>query len=329
VSIWQLDEGGVEVRRYVYYQMLYQLLAGQYLPRAEAVTVLVPMVPHLTWYRLFAQILVLDATASLTDFLYPDYQILTPRPWNYGQITEAYKVSSSLGNLTKTTLLTHQETYLQERQDHVVPLLAEFLDPYIVTYKTMVTDVHTALHRPVQHYGATRGSNPYRTRASAVLLGAYRPPVAFDQLARLYFDERYSPYKIAVAHWIQECYRTRIRSDAPIKLLVMGEQQALRLFQATLQVPFCSSAIGGADDPDLGEAILRRMKSEVQKALWTQLRQAREVDIKTFAAAHTNYDGSKVHRAVRGILQRHPRLEGHIVDDATTIRLIDKPAPRR
>ena len=44
---------------------------GSISARAEDIDVLVPMVPHLTWYQLFPQILVLDATATLTDFLYP------------------------------------------------------------------------------------------------------------------------------------------------------------------------------------------------------------------------------------------------------------------
>ncbi len=72
----------VAVRRSAYYQMLYQILAGYYVSRDEDIDVLVPMVPHLTWYQCFAQILVLDATAILTDFLYPDYAILTPGTWN-------------------------------------------------------------------------------------------------------------------------------------------------------------------------------------------------------------------------------------------------------
>ncbi len=89
--------------------------------------------------------------------------------------------------------MTHQETFLQELKEHIAPILAEFQDPYIVTYKRMEADVQTVLQRPVQHYGATRGSNAYRTKAAAVLLGAYRPPVIFDQLATKYFGARYSP----------------------------------------------------------------------------------------------------------------------------------------
>ena len=132
-----------------------------------------------------------------------------------------------------------------------------------------------------------------------------------------------------MANWMQECYRTRIRSEEPIKLLVMGEQQAIHLLHETLQIPFWPLAIGGADALDIVEKSLRQTKSEVQRALWTQLKQHREVTIKDFARDHTNYDTSKVHRALRGILKKHPRFEGHIVVDETTIRLIEKPVPTR
>jgi hypothetical protein len=319
----------LEVRRFAYYQMLYQILAGRYLLRDEDVDVLVPMTPHLTWYQCFDQILVLDATATLTDFLYPDYAILAPGTWNYPQITAAYKVYSSLGDLTKTTIVTHRELFLHELTTNIVPILEEFDDPYVVTYKQLEADVTSVLHCPVQHYGATRGSNRYRTTASAVLLGAYRPPVVFDQLAQLLFGTRYSPLNMAVAHWIQEIYRTRIRSDEPIKLLAMGEQQAVRLLEETMQIPFSTCAIGGADDPDRIEKIAGWLQSKVQKAILTQLLQYRVVDIAAFAREHTNYDTSKVHRAVRGIKQRYPRFEEHLVIEGTTIRLIDKPVPRR
>jgi hypothetical protein len=319
----------VEVRRYAYYQMLYQILAGHYLRRAEDIDVLVPMAPHLTWYQCFPQILVLDATALLTDFLYPDYAILTPRTWNYHQITGGYKVYSSLGNLTKTTITSHKETFLQELKVHIVPILEAFQDPYIVTYKQLEADVQTVLQHPVQHYGATRGSNAYRTMASAVLLGAYRPPVSFDQLATLLFGPRYSPVKMAVAHWIQEAYRTRIRSDEPITLLVMGERSAVRLLEETMQIPFSTSAIGGADNPDIMESILGRMRYKLEKSLLTQLRQDGMVDSTAFARERNIRDTTKVLRAVRGILQRYPYLEGHLVIEGTTIRLIAKPVPRR
>ena len=323
------NERVVAVRRYAYYQMLYQILAGHCLSRAEDIDVLVPMAPHLTWYQCFAQILVLDATAPLTDFLYPDYEILTPGTWNYSQIIEGYKVYSSLGNLTKTAITSHKETFLNELTTSIVPILEEFEEPYIVTYKTMEADVQTILQRPIQHYGATRGSNAYRTTASAVLLGAYRPPVRFDQLAQLRFGARYSPLNMAAAHWIQEVYLTRIRSGEPIKLLVMGEQGAVRLLEERIRRPLSTSAIGGADDPDIMEAILGRIQSKVQKALLSQLLQDQVVDIRAFAREHTNYDKEKVLRAQGELLKRYPHFEGHLEMKEGIIRLVDKPAPRR
>ncbi len=238
-------------------------------------------------------------------------------------------MASAIGNLTKTTIMAHKELFLQELKEHIVPLLAEFPDPYIVTYQAIEADVQTILQHPTHHYGATRGSNAYRTTAAAVLLGAYRPPVSFDRLAQLLFGACYCPRKMAVAHWIQDAYRTRIRSEEPIKLLVMGEQKAVDLFHETLQIPFWPLAIGGADAPDILEKILRRTNHKVRKALLTELRRNHTVDISAFARAHTNREVSKVHRAVRGILTKDPRLEGHIVVDETTVRLIDKPVPQR
>jgi hypothetical protein len=132
---------------------------------------------------------------------------------------------------SKTQMTLYTEACLDELQTVITPLLADsgFHDPYIVTYKSLQEDVQAALCRNVQYYGLTRGSNDFRTTDSAVLLGAYRPPVEFDQLAQMVFGGTYSAYKIAVAHWLQELYRTRIREGHPINLMVMGEKKAVQL----------------------------------------------------------------------------------------------------
>jgi hypothetical protein len=317
----------VAISGYAYYQMLYQVLAGRYQMREDDIDVLIPMAPHLTWFGLFDRILVLDATASLTDFLYPEYPIVTPCPWNYHDVQEAYQVRSGLGDLTKTTMVTYHETFLTELTAHIVPALTAFPTPYIVTYKRLQAEVQALLPQPVQHYGATRGSNAYRTCEAAVLLGAYRPPVNFDQLAYLLFGPTYSPYKMAVATWMQELYRTRIREGEPIKLLVLGETQAVNLLRQTLEVPFWPmvSALG---DLDVRESMLQRLTSQVQHALLTQLYDQKVIDIKTFAGVYTNYDRQKVLKAMRGLLHRHPILTDHLVTDGTTIQLIEKPIPK-
>ena len=51
------------------------------------------------------------------------------------------------------------------------------------------------------------------------------------------------------------------------------------------------------------------------------------VNKRMFARQHTNYDIPKIDRALRGILDRQPAWEDHIVVDDTHIRLVDKPAP--
>jgi hypothetical protein len=183
-----------DIHYYAYYQLLYQVLSGLYLTQEQDIDVLIPLAPHLTWYRLFAHILVLDATASLT---------------------------------------------------------------------------------------------------------------------------------------LQELYRTRIREGHPITLLVMGEREALALLQQTLGITLWPSTIGGPDNPDGLEALLQQVHAKVEQALLQQLLTKKVVEMKAFARQHTNYDTRKVQRALRGILQCHPRFEGHVIEDETTIRLIDKPAPLR
>jgi hypothetical protein len=284
----------------------------------------------LNWIRALDHILVLDATAPITDYLYTDYTMVQPGAWNYHDITLAHKVLSGLGDLTKTTMKKYKESFLEEVRTALPQMLESgpCHDPYVVTFQSFEEDLRTILGTEVHHYGATRGSNAFINNDAAILLGSYRPPVVFDKLAHRMFGATYSPYKFAVAHWIQELYRTRIRQGAPIHLTVMGEQQALDLLTETLGITFWPSVIS-ADDPQMREQILQQLKYKGERALYAQLLRDRHIDIKSFAQQHTNYDVSKVQKALRGLCQRYPALVDHVVTDETTIRLIDKPAPRR
>jgi hypothetical protein len=253
----------IEARGFAYYSMVYQLLSGTYITGDEDIRVLVPMTPHLSWVQAFDQILVLDATAQITDYLYQDYTIVQPGTWNYADVTLGYKVLSGIGDLTKTAMQRYKESFLEDLRTNVRHIfdLGDFNDPYVVTFKTFEDDVRSLLATEVSHYGETRGSNAFKQRDSAVLLGAYRPPVSFDKLAQLLFRETYSPYKFAVAHWIQEMYRTRIRQGEPINLLVMGERQAIEHFQKAINTTLWPSVIG-ADDPEVRERTLQNLKSK-------------------------------------------------------------------
>jgi hypothetical protein len=296
----------------------------------DDIRVLVPMTPHLSWLRAMDQILVLDATAPLTDYLYQDYTMVQPGAWNYHEITLAYKVLSGLGDLTKTTMKKYKESFFEEVRTSIphVMDIGQFHDPYVVTFQSFEEDLRTILGTEVHHYGSTRGSNAFMKKDAAILLGAYRPPVTFDKLAYRMFGATYSPYKFAVAHWIQELYRTRIRQGASIHLTVMGERHALDLLRETLGITLWPSVIG-ADSPKDRERVLRQLKSAVERTLYEHLLRDRQIEIKTFAKQYTNYNASKVHRAVRGLCQRLPALAEHIVTDEHAIRLVDTPAPTR
>jgi hypothetical protein len=121
-------------------------------------------------------------------------------------------------------------------------------------------------------------------------------------------------------------YRTRIRQGEPINLLLMGERQAIEHFQKAINTTLWPSVIG-VDDPEVREQTLQNLKSKTQQQLYIQLIQDRQIDVKEFAKQFTNSNAPKVHRAVRGLCQRYPTLEDHIVIDDQTIRLVDKLAP--
>src|SRR5216683_857931 len=130
------NEMSTSIRAHAYYVMLYHILQGQYVPD-DKISVLIPMAPHLSWFKLFNQILILDATASVCDYMYQEYPLLQPGRWNYQDITVRLKYFSSVGNLSKTKTAKHRETIVHELQHAVFPHLEDqgFLDPYVVTYK--------------------------------------------------------------------------------------------------------------------------------------------------------------------------------------------------
>jgi hypothetical protein len=164
-----------------------------------------------------------------------------------------------------------------------------------------------------------------------VLLGAYRPPVAFDQLAFLLFGRCYSPSKYAVAHWVQEIYRTRIRNRTgeTIKLFVAGEEDVVKALKAYTQLFLHPLVISGPTRPDWVEQTLKRLTSQTQHALYRELVAARKVSIKSFADRYTDRNVPKVLRALCGLLRTAPALKEHIQTDQEYIYLVDKPAPTR
>src|SRR5207244_9606125 len=129
--------------------------------------------------------------------------------------------------------------------------------------------------RPVQNYGGTRGSNAFRQCDSVILVGAYRPPVSFDTLAYQLFGAQYSPYKYAVAHWIQEIYRTRIRQHRgePIQVLAMGQREVIASFEEMTHLFLHPISIGQQDNPAFLEKVLRDEQHTVRKTLLGDFRE--------------------------------------------------------
>jgi hypothetical protein len=330
------NEMSTSIRAHAYYVMLYHILQGQYVPDGK-ISVLIPMTPHISWYKLFDQILILDATAAICDYMYQEYPLLQPGQWNYQDITLGLKYFSSVGNLSKTKTAKHRETLVDELANHVLPRLEDqgFADPYVVTYKTLngesfPQDIATILgKRPVQNYGGTRGSNAFRQCDSVILVGSYRPPVSFDTLAYQLFGTAYSPSKYAVAHWIQEIYRTRIRQHQgePIQVLVVGQCEVIEAFETVIGRFLLPISVGQRDNPAYIEKILRDEQHAVRKILLEALTKKRRVQIKDFANRHTQRSRAKVERACRGLLQDHPMLQGHLVMDEEYIQLVDIACP--
>jgi len=330
------SETSIGIRSFAYYLMLYQVLHQQYVYSDEGIRTLIPMAPHISWYNLFEQILVLDATSMICDYMYRDYTILQPGHWNFGDIELGLKYLSGLGNLSKTKTAKHRETLLSELEDHVLPIIKdqEFNDPYIVTYKTLngdsfVNDVKSVFNVPVANYGNTRGSNEFREKDSVLLIGSYRPPVYFDTLAYKLFGNEYSPEKYAVSHWIQELYRTRIRnySGEKINVLALGEREVIKAFESITSRFLNPISVSPHENPEFIEKILCDLSSQAQINLLNQLMKHREVNKKDFARRYTDRSVQKVERALKGLIKVKPNLEGHLMMDDDTIRLVDIPAP--
>jgi hypothetical protein len=330
------NEMSTSIRAHAYYVMLYHILQGQYVPDGK-ISVLIPMTPHLSWYKLFDQILILDATATICDYMYQEYPLLQPGRWDYQDITLGLKYFSSVGNLSKTKTAKHRETIVDELENVVLPHLEDqgFHDPYVVTYKTLdstsFTDDISAIlgKRPVQNYGGTRGSNAFRQCDSVILVGAYRPPVSFDTLAYQLFGAPYSPYKYAVAHWIQEIYRTRIRQHRgePIQVLAIGQREVIEAFESVIGVWLHPISVGQQDNPAFLEKVLREVQHKLQKTLLDEVVKTRKVHTKRFADQHANRSRYKVDKAFRELLKDHPSLQGHLVMDQDTIQLVNIACP--
>src|SRR6266446_10879938 len=116
--------------------MLQQILLGRFMCSDLDVSILLPMAPHLCWQDAFEQVLVLDATAPLTNYLYEDYDMLAPGTWNYTDIEECIGLVLDIGSVTKVTktrIKQYPEVFLKQL-DGILPSLKDnsgFDDSYV------------------------------------------------------------------------------------------------------------------------------------------------------------------------------------------------------
>ncbi len=312
----------VRLRRHAYYLLIQQLLRGKFCLQRHDVDVLIPMAPHVSWFAMVPQILVLDATAHLTNYLYNDYMIIRPGRWNYHDIALMQRLYLGIGTQSKTALSKYKAFFLEQVERWLPSVLQHpgFGNPHVVTYKHLVND-HEVLPEiltsmfgiKVHNYGATRGSNQFLDTNSAILLGGFRTPVEFNTLASQLY-ETYAPDQHAVAHWIQELYRTRIRkrNGEKIHLAILGDTNLIELLEKeidTLSPLFYTSSPLNIDGY---ERFLQGRKKQTQRKLLEELRINKQIHVPSFASQYTARYVEKVWRALRTLLKNFPDLQYHI-----------------
>jgi hypothetical protein len=312
----------VRIRRHAYDLLLHQLLRGKFSAVPDEVDVLIPLAPHVSWFAMVPQILVLDATAHLTPYLYDGYTIVRPGRWNYHDIALMQRLYLGIGNQSKTALSKYKAFFLEQVERWLPSVLQHpgFGNPHVVTYKHLVND-HEVLPEiltsmfgiKVHNYGATRGSNQFLDTNSAILLGGFRTPVEFNTLASQLY-ETYAPDQHAVAHWIQELYRTRIRqrNGEKIHLAVLGESSLIELLEkeiGTLSPLLYTSSPWNIDGY---ERFLQGQKKQTQRKLLEELRTNKRIHLRSFANQYTARAIDKVWRALKTLLQKFPELKLHI-----------------
>jgi hypothetical protein len=242
-----------------------------------------------------------------------------------------------IGNQSKTALSKYKETFLEQAKRWLPSVLQHpgFGNPHVVTYKRLVNDqellpdvLKSMFGIRVHNYGATRGSNQFLETDSAILLGGFRTPVEFDTLASQLY-ETYAPDQHAVAHWIQELYRTRIRkrNGEKIHLAVLGEQSLIDVLEKELDILSPLFYSSGPLNMDGYERFLQGQRKQTQRALWNELQTYKRVHVKSFANQYTGRSVYKVWRALsmlREISDLKLYIQGTQGDEY--IFIVEKPA---
>jgi len=295
-----------DARRYILKMTLVQVLMGNYLDEPTGIKVLVPLAPHLSWGDFFEHVTVLDATARFSEFIYPGFKIVGDGH-DFRLINRSYKYVTTF-DLSKTNIRNHKEAFLEFNMDVIrewIENFSRFKSPYVVTFKELEKEVADRIGHSVFHYGSNRGSNNFLKSDSVVLIGAYRLPVEYIKLVKMVYPN-FNEVAMAVGCWIQEIFRTRIRTGIPVDLLFAGDRSVVEAFENILSRE--PEPVGAFQKPSLiFDRILKTEKTQGRRLIIECFRN-NIFDFKEITRKHFNYDSRKSNKSLRGLINKYPQL---------------------
>jgi hypothetical protein len=307
-------------KQYIYELAFFQIFVGNYSSGDKGfLDILVPLAPHQAWGHLFKNVLVLDATAKYTPFLYDGFQIVG-RDFDFSLIEKTSKYILDY-NFSKTNLRKNQNTFLDNDLNMLKQVIGDFGEnPYIVSFKEFEEDIEDRLGKTVVHYGMTRGSNDYRDCDSVIMIGSYRLPPKYLELAHFLYPNL-DPLSIPVAHWLQEIYRSRIRDEKPINLIYLGDQQSTKRFKSVLGRP-ALPFVTVMSPRDTFEEILRKELTEARRGIINGLKESGKCNLREIARKFTHRDINNARKAYRGLINDEPRIERvtSLINDVVTVK---------
>ena len=312
----------LEAWQYVLELTFYQIFIGNYRSHDKVLDVMIPLALQQAWGHMFDKVMVLDATAGLTPYLYPDFHMIG-NDFDFSLIKRCTYYNVTDFDFSKTKLRENLHTFL----DNDLPNLKERIEsygakPYIVTYKEFADEIRDRLSMPVVHYGLTKGSNEYRECDCAVLIGAYRLPPDYLNLARIIYpgiDEN----SIPVANWIQEIYRTRIREGKNINVIYLGDRKSSNHLRSVLGIPVEPAGISMSPRNHI-EARLRKESKKGRKLILKELGEEGICDLEIVAKKHMGRDMKKARSAYKGLVNDDPYFSRATELDGDIIKVRDK-----
>lgn len=312
-----------------------QILAGKYrLPLVKGKTpiLLTSISPQVAWYSAFEKVICLDATAFLTESLYSDFHI-DERPFNFNNINDVIWVLTSHRS-TRTSLAKYRESFFKYEvpyiRDDILPILGN--NPYTISFNDFQSDLKVTMNTEVNHYGANTGSNKFMTCDSFMAIGSYRMNLDYIKLAKQVYPT-FNHIDYSVADLLQEISRTRFRSDQPINIGLVGDNEVtLRLLEVIDKLPTCTTAtqanekfIGIVDD------LLNKKKRKLQATLIGLITncEGRELDLREIATKYCGRHIDKVYRAINAIKETNQALGSQLVIDTKqeTLKLVTLTGP--